>query len=333
MYTYVCVCDLCYMTLCISWFIDPLFSNTDEVRVKTHHIEKMQLKLSSAEEDISDLNAEFEIDRQDYLDTIRKQEQRIQLQEQLLRTVIPCLRRDCNYFYIDKIIDECVWNEDQSTWVLPKLVLTKTSLSPVNSKATLLDKRGLHSNVMKQMSSPEVRRNASTLANATTTKGAHTSNSAVTIVVQPSISDPLDDSRLLQHFQKGGQSDYFRPKRALELMGHTKENSSPEHGPSLQALETSVSSNRKVNSTTSLTPNAATVHGIDTLSVGDSVYNRRPGKLQSLPGNPPLPSIHVDHHTTRAKVDILDMVEKRLSNRKRNSLEPLGDIKSRKPPH
>ena len=56
----VCVC----VCVCVS---------ADEVRVKSHALEKTQQKLRSAEEDIADLQTEFELERQSYLDTIRNQ--------------------------------------------------------------------------------------------------------------------------------------------------------------------------------------------------------------------------------------------------------------------
>ena len=301
--------------------------NTDEVRVKTHHIEKVQQKLRSAEEDIKDLYGEFEIERQDLLDTIRNQAKQLKLYEQLLSTVVPCLRRDCNYFNIDKIKDDCKWNEEQSQWALPKLVLTKPNFSPVNSKAAVPDKRsGMHLSVSKQASNPEVRMSTGT----NLTRGLHASNSST---IPPGIHESQEDERLSHHLQKFGKPEYFKPKRALELLGQTKENPSPEQSSSFPGLEAS-SSNKRVNSTSNLLPNAATVHGIDTLSIGESVYNRRPGKLQSLPGNLPLPNLNnLSPHRSQHNVDILGKVEKRLSNRKKKSLEPLADIKPRKPPY
>ena len=47
----------------------------------------------------SDIQSEFEKDRQDYLDTIRKQDQQILLLQTLLDKVQPMLRKDCNYRY------------------------------------------------------------------------------------------------------------------------------------------------------------------------------------------------------------------------------------------
>ncbi len=291
------------------------------MRVKTHHIEKLQLKVRSAEDDVQDLYSEFEIERQDYLDTIRGQDKRLKLCEQLLRTVVPCLRRDCNYYNIDKVMDDCKWNDDQLQWVLPKLIVTKTNLTSVSSKVSVLDKRP-----GKQGNSPDVR--------SGTSRSMHSANLAIN---QSGTHDTQDeDSKLLSHLQKiGGQPEYFKPKRQLELLGQTKESSSsPEHSSSLPGLDASFS-NKKMGSTTSLQPSAAAVHGI-ALSGGDPVYNRRHGKLQSLPGGKaPLPALNnlpASPGRSRQSIELLDKVERRLSNRKRNSLQPLSDIKGKKPP-
>ena len=60
------------MHLCT--FCSILFLNAaDEVRAKSRALERSQLKLHSAQEDIADLQTEFELERQDYLNTIRNQ--------------------------------------------------------------------------------------------------------------------------------------------------------------------------------------------------------------------------------------------------------------------
>lgn len=46
---------------------------TDEVKAKSRALEKTRMKLRSAEEDIADLQTEFELERQGYLDAIRNQ--------------------------------------------------------------------------------------------------------------------------------------------------------------------------------------------------------------------------------------------------------------------
>lgn len=85
-------------------------------------------QIESLEREIIDLQAEFEFDRVDYLDTIRKQERQIKLLDAIIARIHPCLRRDCNYYNIDRIRTECKWNEEEEQWILPKLVIERTAL-------------------------------------------------------------------------------------------------------------------------------------------------------------------------------------------------------------
>ena len=70
----------------------------DEIKVKNDVINQMEGKLKSAQSEMDDLQTEFERDREDYLETIRKQEQIIKLQQQILDKIQPCIRRDCYYY-------------------------------------------------------------------------------------------------------------------------------------------------------------------------------------------------------------------------------------------
>ena len=114
------------------------FSKLDEVRAKTRALERTQYKLKSAEEDNKDLQHEFEEERQSLFDIIREQERQLQLQRQLLDTMVPLIRRDCNYYNLDKVKSECKYNEEEGEWLIPKVTLTSTSLSAVLSKGSLV---------------------------------------------------------------------------------------------------------------------------------------------------------------------------------------------------
>ncbi len=110
-----------------------VYSVSDEVRAKTRALEKMQIKYKTAEEEIKDLEAEFQEEKEDLLDTLRKQNKTIQLQSQLLDTIVPLLRRDCNYYNLDKIRAECQYDENHDNWILPKVMTSSTSLSPIGA--------------------------------------------------------------------------------------------------------------------------------------------------------------------------------------------------------
>ena len=87
-----------------------------------------QIKVLTSE--IKDLQQEFEDDRTDYLDTIRKQDQQLILLQQILEKVQPPMRKDSNYSNIEKIKQEAKWNDEIQKWAIPDLVIAKTKLPP-----------------------------------------------------------------------------------------------------------------------------------------------------------------------------------------------------------
>jgi kinesin family member 17 len=53
--------------------------------------------LRSLDRDIEDLHSEFQSERDDYLETIRRQDQQLRLLQQVLAKVQFIIRKDCNY--------------------------------------------------------------------------------------------------------------------------------------------------------------------------------------------------------------------------------------------
>ena len=49
------------------------------------------------EQEVADLTSEFESDRTDYLETIRKQDQQIKLLQQILDKAQPAIKKESNY--------------------------------------------------------------------------------------------------------------------------------------------------------------------------------------------------------------------------------------------
>uniref|UniRef100_A0A452UX24 Kinesin-like protein n=1 Tax=Ursus maritimus TaxID=29073 RepID=A0A452UX24_URSMA len=103
----------------------------EEVRAKSKLLEKMQRKLRAAEVEIKDLQSEFQLEKIDYLATIRRQERDSMLFQQLLEQVQPLIRRDCNYSNLEKIRRESCWDEDSGFWKIPEPIILKTSLPVV----------------------------------------------------------------------------------------------------------------------------------------------------------------------------------------------------------
>lgn len=85
-------------------------------------------QLKAAKLEIRDLQAEFEVERNDYLAIIRRLEKEGQLLHSLLERMVPLVRRDCNYSNLDRLKKDAVWDEDSATWRLPDVMVQKTTL-------------------------------------------------------------------------------------------------------------------------------------------------------------------------------------------------------------
>ena len=55
------------------------------------------LQVKALTTEISDLQQEFQNDREEYLETIRNLEQQEKLLQQIIDRIIPTIRKDCNY--------------------------------------------------------------------------------------------------------------------------------------------------------------------------------------------------------------------------------------------
>ncbi|XP_043919113.1 kinesin-like protein KIF17 [Protopterus annectens] len=113
----------------------------EEVRAKSKLLEKVQAKWKAAECEISDLQSEFQFERIDYLATIRRQEREYLLLQQILEQVQPLIRRECNYSNIDKIKREATWDEESGFWRIPE-ILMQTTMLPAAVGAQPLPKLG-----------------------------------------------------------------------------------------------------------------------------------------------------------------------------------------------
>ena len=56
------------------------------------------MQLRTLDRDIQDLQGEFETERFDYLETIRRQDQQLRLLQQILAKIQPLIRKDSNYW-------------------------------------------------------------------------------------------------------------------------------------------------------------------------------------------------------------------------------------------
>ena len=181
----------------------------DEIKSKNKIIEELDVRLKSSHNEIEDLQEEFERDREDYLETIRKQEQMLKLQQQIMDKIQPCIRRDCNYFNIDKVRAESAWDEEAGKWNLPELVITKTTLPAPG----IMPGAGAGVNARGGRRSP--------LNRAQVTNQGQLTNGYVGGYPE----EPAED-KFLQHLSKsssdGFAASYFKLKRADRLLAETR---------------------------------------------------------------------------------------------------------------
>ncbi|XP_060086319.1 osmotic avoidance abnormal protein 3-like [Ylistrum balloti] len=108
----------------------------DEVKAKTSLLLKEKERVEGLQREIVDIQSEFQFEKIDYLDTIRKQQKDLQLYQSLLEKIHPCLRKDCNYSNLDRIRMECKWDEEEQKWLLPRLMIQTTALPVAETTLT-----------------------------------------------------------------------------------------------------------------------------------------------------------------------------------------------------
>nr|CAD7395690.1 unnamed protein product [Timema cristinae] len=101
-----------------------------ELRIKTDALRKSRTKVKAMEREIQDLQSEFENERTDYLETIRKQNRQLKLYQQIAEKILPTLRKECNYSNLERIKNEALWSDDAQKWKLPELIIPRTKLPP-----------------------------------------------------------------------------------------------------------------------------------------------------------------------------------------------------------
>ncbi|XP_023036472.1 osmotic avoidance abnormal protein 3 isoform X1 [Drosophila willistoni] len=119
-------------------------SIAQEINVKNDHIKVCRQKIKMLEREVFDLNSEFQLDREDYLDEIRHLGRNIKFYQQLLTRVQPFLWRSGKNLNPDNILENSTWNDDLKVWVIPdsdtiKLPPTQLSASHHNRQGRSKD--------------------------------------------------------------------------------------------------------------------------------------------------------------------------------------------------
>ncbi|XP_025208957.1 osmotic avoidance abnormal protein 3 isoform X2 [Melanaphis sacchari] len=162
----------------------------EELRAKNEALKKYRQKLKASDREVADIQSEFENERTDYLETIRKQERQIKLQSQILEKIVPTLSKECNYSNLERLKEDAEWEEDTQSWILPEL--TRIKLPPASGASSSGCRQSINS-----LTAPARLENSENLL-------------------------AMYTFHPLQKYQKSAEDDfagnYFKPKRATELL-------------------------------------------------------------------------------------------------------------------
>ncbi|XP_027853035.1 osmotic avoidance abnormal protein 3 isoform X3 [Aphis gossypii] len=162
----------------------------EELRAKNEALKKYRQKLKASDREVADIQSEFENERTDYLETIRKQERQIKLQSQILEKIVPTLSKECNYSNLERLKEDAEWEDDTQSWILPEL--TRIKLPPASGASSSGRRQSVNS-----LTAPARLENSENLL-------------------------AMYTFHPLQKYQKSAEDDfagnYFKPKRATELL-------------------------------------------------------------------------------------------------------------------
>uniref|UniRef100_A0A0K8STU4 Kinesin-like protein n=1 Tax=Lygus hesperus TaxID=30085 RepID=A0A0K8STU4_LYGHE len=108
----------------------------DQLTAKGEHLKKHKQKIRAMEREIADLQSEFETERTDYLETIRRLDRQLQLHVQILDKIAPNLKSPSNYSNLETIKNDAWWDDDAQKWVIPDFMVLRTKLPPAAGVGT-----------------------------------------------------------------------------------------------------------------------------------------------------------------------------------------------------
>ncbi|KAL0277188.1 UNVERIFIED_CONTAM: hypothetical protein PYX00_004555 [Menopon gallinae] len=185
----------------------------EELKAKTETLRKYKQKIRGMEREISDLQSEFENERTDYLEAIRRSERQVHLYQQIAEKMVPALKKECNYSNLDQVRQEAVWSDELERWKLPELVIARTKFPPagqINNTnwMTLADK-------YQKASVPSSEDNTGNWSNLSERLSSGSSN---------------EGSSIFQRFERRDAESlagsYFKPRRANELLSKARDDAS-----------------------------------------------------------------------------------------------------------
>ncbi|XP_046400927.1 osmotic avoidance abnormal protein 3-like [Ischnura elegans] len=174
----------------------------DELISKSDALKKVKNRVKALQVEIRDLQSEFECERTDYLETIRRQNQQLKLHQQIMDKLIPALKYECNYSDMERIKQEAIWSEDSQRWRLPEMVPMRIRFPPAQPTSVNQSSNQLES--IKTGSTIDV-------------EGIGEEDEDMSSVLK---------LKLERSEAEDFAGNYMRPKRAAELLNRAKEETS-----------------------------------------------------------------------------------------------------------
>lgn len=169
-----------------------------ELKIKTDALKTRRQKIRALEREIEDLHSEFQLERADYCESIRKLEQGHRFYQQLTERALPIIRRDNRFWDVDDIRSRSEWSDDAKKWIMPEEALRRVTLPPASVD---------NNNCGESYTAPG--------------RMQHNSMSVPQSPADESCEEERSDF-LIRKLQSGDNQlivdSYFRPKRARELL-------------------------------------------------------------------------------------------------------------------
>uniref|UniRef100_A0A182SNK4 Uncharacterized protein n=1 Tax=Anopheles maculatus TaxID=74869 RepID=A0A182SNK4_9DIPT len=90
-----------------------------ELKVRYEQIRALRKRTKFLEQEVSDIQGEFQRERDDYLATIRLLEKKVLFYETVFQKAMPVLRKDGRYWNLECLEKESEWSDDLRKWRLP----------------------------------------------------------------------------------------------------------------------------------------------------------------------------------------------------------------------
>jgi kinesin family protein 3/17 len=103
-----------------------LFENVHEdVRFQKGQVDRAKDIIGKLRTELKEANEGFKIEKLKLEDQIFQKEKESKLLEGIIDKIQPTVKRDCNYYNVDRIKKQAVWNDEENEWELPGLRLER----------------------------------------------------------------------------------------------------------------------------------------------------------------------------------------------------------------